>query len=198
MDERSIIELAEIYRRAEGLSSARVGHLSAADGKFFARLKAGRSCTLRTANAVIQWFSDNWPDSVTWPAGVDRPAPSGGVPPLPEVAGLSWEESVRALRAAYIGAGPLDRGPLYDALVRRAGVLNADGKVRSPRLLRFAIACNRETWEYVVANYAAGRRKCGQVPRRGGQAAKLLDALALCGDVRFQHLRAPALDGEAA
>lgn len=40
----------------------------------FARLKAGKSCTLRTSVRAVRWLSDHWPEGVEWSAEVPRPA----------------------------------------------------------------------------------------------------------------------------
>ena len=56
----SILDNALQTRR--GISLWRVGFLAAGDGKFFARLQGGRSCTLRVAQNVVQHLSDHLAD----------------------------------------------------------------------------------------------------------------------------------------
>ena len=75
MNEASLIELAQRFASARNISLWRVGFLAAGDGKFFARLQAGRTCTLRVAQTVVRYMSDRWPDGTEWPAGIPRPAP---------------------------------------------------------------------------------------------------------------------------
>ena len=79
-----LIRVAEVFASARGISLARVATLVRNDGKFFARLARGATCTLRTYDDTLQWFADHWPDGAVWPADVPRPrkahavaAPSG-------------------------------------------------------------------------------------------------------------------------
>ena len=74
MNEQSLVELAQRFADARGVSLWRVGFLAAGDGKFFTRLQAGRSCTLRVAQNVVQYLSDHWPTGLEWPTGILRPA----------------------------------------------------------------------------------------------------------------------------
>lgn len=71
---KHLIDLANRYGAHLGLSHWRVSFLARGDGGFFKRLGEGKTCTLKTATAVLQWFSDNWPDDLSWPADVARPA----------------------------------------------------------------------------------------------------------------------------
>lgn len=70
---QDILELSAAYQRHKGLSHWRVSYLVRGDGQFIKRLSEGRSCTVKTANAVLQWFSDNWPDNLPWPSDIPRP-----------------------------------------------------------------------------------------------------------------------------
>lgn len=76
MDTRNILYLAEKYCDHTGLSKSYVGMLAVRDSKFYARLKSGGGCTVRTYNRTVQWFSAHWPDSVAWPADIPRPEPA--------------------------------------------------------------------------------------------------------------------------
>ena len=75
MDEESLVDVAQRFASARGITLWRVGLLAAGDGKFFARLKSGRTCTLRVARVVVQYLSDHWPDDHEWPEGIPRPTP---------------------------------------------------------------------------------------------------------------------------
>ena len=75
MDETSLVDMAQRFASARGITLWRVGFLAAGDGKFFARLIAGRTCTLRVARVVVQYLSDHWPDDHEWPDAIPRPAP---------------------------------------------------------------------------------------------------------------------------
>ena len=75
MNEEALIHLAQRFAEARNITLWRVGFLAAGDGKFFARLQAGRTCTLRVAHAVVRYLSERWPADCEWPAGIPRPAP---------------------------------------------------------------------------------------------------------------------------
>ncbi len=78
MDYRTqLIALAEAYREATGRSESRVSTIILNQSGYFARIRAGQSCTVDTYLKVKDWFASNWPAEVSWPDGVDRPS----VPP---------------------------------------------------------------------------------------------------------------------
>ena len=60
---------AHIDRSEQTVSKWCVGH-----GRLFQRLRAGKGCTLSTAEHVIRWFDENWPSDLDWPAEVERPS----------------------------------------------------------------------------------------------------------------------------
>jgi hypothetical protein len=71
-----LLLVAQAFASARGVSLARVSTLAGNDGKILPRLAAGRDCTTRTYDAMLAWFSSNWPEGAEWPAGVDRPEPA--------------------------------------------------------------------------------------------------------------------------
>ena len=74
-----LLVLARTYAAHQGLSLSTVSTYVTKDGKIFGRLERGEAtCTLRRADQILQWFSDNWPVDLEWPAGIERPAPSAG------------------------------------------------------------------------------------------------------------------------
>lgn len=73
---KSLIELSELYAEHMNISHWRVSYLARGDGQFFKRLRDGKSCTLKTADALGRWFSDNWPTDLEWPSGIARPKPT--------------------------------------------------------------------------------------------------------------------------
>lgn len=89
-----LLALAEAYRAVARMEESTLGRLSAADGRFFARLRDGKTVTVRKYDDVVTWFSANWPADLDWPKGIERPpfradalipvaAPSVGAP-LPD------------------------------------------------------------------------------------------------------------------
>ncbi len=74
MDYRSqLIALASAYSEARGLSEARIATIIVNSGRFFADIRAGKTCTVDTYLRVQGWFVANWPDGLDWPDGCDRP-----------------------------------------------------------------------------------------------------------------------------
>lgn len=61
------------FAASRQLSTARVATLAAGDWRFFDRVGAGASFTVRKYDEVMGWFSANWPEGAEWPAGVPRP-----------------------------------------------------------------------------------------------------------------------------
>jgi hypothetical protein len=72
----NLLELCAAFSAHSNLSHWRVSFLARGDGQFFHRLEHGKSCTLRTATSVMQWFSDNWPEDLEWPRHIPRPPKS--------------------------------------------------------------------------------------------------------------------------
>lgn len=71
-----LISLSDAYATHMNVSRWRVSFLARGDGMFFERLSNGRSCTLKTAGLVLQWFSDHWPLDLEWPRQIPRPSKS--------------------------------------------------------------------------------------------------------------------------
>lgn len=68
-----LLQLAERYAAARGLSISRVSTLAFSDGKVLTRISGGGDITTGRLEAAVCWFSDNWPDDVDWPLNVPRP-----------------------------------------------------------------------------------------------------------------------------
>lgn len=69
-----LMTLAERYGAARDLGEATVGRHCAADGRFFLRLREGKTFTAKKYDEVVNWFSRNWPGGVEWPPEVPRPS----------------------------------------------------------------------------------------------------------------------------
>jgi len=79
MNKNSILKVAQAYTAHTGLKFSTVSTYAANDGKWLPNLKASpaKSCTLRKAERVLQWFSDHWPDAdLEWPSDIPRPPKS--------------------------------------------------------------------------------------------------------------------------
>lgn len=102
MDYRTkLLALVGAYCEGTKRSEARVANLAGRDGKFFVRIREGRTCSVDTLNHVIAWFATNWPADLAWPEGVDRPGPVVVLPPdedrrTIEKAGLSPQQANEA------------------------------------------------------------------------------------------------------
>ncbi|NEX47639.1 hypothetical protein [Pseudotabrizicola algicola] len=71
-----LLDLSDAFAQHTNMSHWRVSFLARGDGQFFKRLREGKGCTVKTATAVLQWFSDNWPEDLTWPSDIPRPPKS--------------------------------------------------------------------------------------------------------------------------
>lgn len=69
-----LLELGTLYASAMRLEDSTVGRLCAADGRFFARLRHGKTFSVRKFDDVVAWFSANWPADMPWPSDIERPA----------------------------------------------------------------------------------------------------------------------------
>ena len=68
-----LLKLAKAYAAHKSLMLATVSSYAANDGKLFLRMEAGADCTTRRAAKLADWFSENWPPDLEWPAGITRP-----------------------------------------------------------------------------------------------------------------------------
>jgi hypothetical protein len=74
METLTLVKLAESYGQHMSLKLSTVSTYASGDGKKFGYWKGGGGCTVKTAATVLQWFSDNWPDDLTWPKDIARPS----------------------------------------------------------------------------------------------------------------------------
>jgi len=70
---KNLFELADSFRHAKRLTESTVGKMCAADGRFFSRIRDGKTFTVKKYDDLVEWFSANWPDEAEWPAGIERP-----------------------------------------------------------------------------------------------------------------------------
>jgi len=72
-----LIDLCLAYASHKNVTHWRVSLLARGDGQYFKRLMDGKGSTVRVSDAVMRWFSDNWPADLEWPSDIPRPKPSG-------------------------------------------------------------------------------------------------------------------------
>lgn len=68
-----LLTLAQVFGASRELGESTVGRLCAADGRFFSRIREGKTFTAKKYDEVVAWFSANWPEKAAWPEGVSRP-----------------------------------------------------------------------------------------------------------------------------
>ena len=72
-----LLTLFECYCRRAKLSQARVSTLVFNHGGRIARIRAGRDFTVGSYERALRWFSDQWPEELSWPEGIPRPSRAG-------------------------------------------------------------------------------------------------------------------------
>lgn len=68
-----LISTAKAYAAARCIELSTVSRMAAGDWRFFDRIDT-TTFTARKYDAVMAWFSENWPNDKVWPADVPRPA----------------------------------------------------------------------------------------------------------------------------
>ena len=147
------------------------------DGKFYNRISTGASCTIRTYNKVLQYFSDHWPLDLPWPVDIPRPDPSPASPAV----------------LAMMERGNLNNSPVHSEIDPLA--LNARGELADPVAITPQVSGGMDNPAYrtavrdsvyqVVRDYADAGPRAGRWPRAGSRAHKILDLMVEAGDVRF-------------
>ena len=75
---QTLILLAETLATHLGVTHFAISMRALGKGDFFKNMiEKKRDCRTRTAERLMQWFSDNWPCDLEWPEGIERPARSG-------------------------------------------------------------------------------------------------------------------------
>lgn len=69
---RHLVACAEAFGAARKLESSTVARLATGDWRFFERIDGGASFTARKYDAIMGWFSINWPADAAWPSNVPR------------------------------------------------------------------------------------------------------------------------------
>lgn len=69
-----LLSLASTLSAHVGRAEATISFKAVGHGRLFARLRNGDGCTMRTAQRALDWFDENWPDDLAWPADVQRPS----------------------------------------------------------------------------------------------------------------------------
>ena len=74
---QNLITLAETFAAHQCVTHHAVSMRALGKGNFFKKMiEQGDDCRTRTAERLLQWFSDHWPHDLIWPADIPRPAPT--------------------------------------------------------------------------------------------------------------------------
>lgn len=73
MQTNDLVTLAKNMERHGPLKLSTISTYAANDGKFFASLASGSSCTIDRAHKIFRWFDKNWPEDLDWPSDIPRP-----------------------------------------------------------------------------------------------------------------------------
>jgi hypothetical protein len=65
--------LADAFSGATFMTRPSIGKAALNDNTFFRRVEAGDNFTVKTFARLVQWFSDNWPETTPWPNDIARP-----------------------------------------------------------------------------------------------------------------------------
>jgi hypothetical protein len=67
---------ASVKGRGDGLALSGISTKIFNDGKTLDRIANGGDLVTGNYERALQWFSDNWPDELDWPASIARPSAS--------------------------------------------------------------------------------------------------------------------------
>lgn len=70
-----LLTLSTRYADAKRLEESTVGRIAASDGRFFSRIREGKTFTAKKYDEVVAWFFENWPPEAEWPEGVAMVGP---------------------------------------------------------------------------------------------------------------------------
>lgn len=72
-----VVILAQAYGESMGLGNTTVSWRVFGDSKKLAAIVGGADLQVTRYERALQWFSDHWPATLTWPQDIPRPAPDG-------------------------------------------------------------------------------------------------------------------------
>lgn len=181
MNGESILCLAAAYVDRSKLTKSTISTYASGSGDLLGRLGSGHDITTRRAAKITKWFSDHWPIDLAWPADIPRPPPAEDSPYALALAAQAQNLN----ESAKDSENPLN--PLS---------LNSRGELASPKALAASLLPSYageaqmqsmlDSYYQLTRQYADGCACADKSPRKGTQAARLLDALIQAGDVRFQ------------
>jgi hypothetical protein len=70
-----LLAVAHAYAKAENIDLSTVSWRALGDTKKLTMIESdGRDIQVRRLEKAMQWFSDNWPATASWPVDIVRPA----------------------------------------------------------------------------------------------------------------------------
>ncbi|ODN70190.1 hypothetical protein [Methylobrevis pamukkalensis] len=73
-DIQHLLTLVDAYCQATRAAETTLSTRVFSDGKRLNAIRAGSDIGVRRFARAMQWFSDNWPEGLDWPADVPHPA----------------------------------------------------------------------------------------------------------------------------
>ena len=195
---QDILRLANRYAEARHIATSTLARVATGSSTWFDRCVTGR-VTVRSAIAVVQWLSDNWPKGLEWPADIARPECASGSPAAALMGPPATPDDLRgAVKVAKrrmfaaVRRGDWQGARRAESEMLAAGMrLGPSGQIASPAALCRALGVRRHVYDDVVRRY---RDEIGadRWPRAGNHCERVLTALTSAGDVRFASRRARA------
>lgn len=71
---KNLVTLADTLAAHENVTHWAISMRITKKGDLFANFKKGGDCRSRTADRVLQWFDENWPEDLEWPSDIPRPS----------------------------------------------------------------------------------------------------------------------------
>lgn len=188
-----ILALASCYAKYKYIAASTLAREATGSSTWLKRCESGR-VTIRSAIAVVQWFSDHWPKNLDWPSDIPRPAPSRGLFSARSLPGsTAMSSGTSAAQNANVGRN-FDNGPagVSPTQANNFGMrLNASGQIASPAAFCRVLGVRRYVYDDVVRRYR-DERCAGRNPRPGSGCSRVLAALSAAGDIRFASHRPEA------
>lgn len=69
----ALIQLADEYGRATGVTVTTVSWRVFNDSKKLSAIKAGADIQVSRFERAVSWFAQNWPEGAVWPEALPRP-----------------------------------------------------------------------------------------------------------------------------
>jgi hypothetical protein len=74
---QNLYDLSTAYARHRQIRLASLSTYAGCQAQFFVKIARDKPVDFKisTYDRLVQWFSQNWPDDLQWPVGLERPRP---------------------------------------------------------------------------------------------------------------------------